>query len=139
MWRGALVALLLAGCATVHPGFDVGQARQFRSVPGQAVIYLVRERQDRDSQPLVVILDGRVEGLTYPSTFIRWEVTAGHHRIAGFGGDAGVIEFATEPGKIYFVRQKVAREDSLLQSHFNLVGEEEGRTLVTRSRFLASS
>jgi hypothetical protein len=140
MWRMlslALPMLLLAGCAT-QPAFQDAEARQFYSVPGKSVIYIVREKPDRHPHPTVVTLDHGTEGLTYPGTFLRWEVAPGAHRIAGFGGDAGAIQLDTEPGKIYFIRQTVMPVNNLMQSQFNALSEQDGRAAVARSPYLAS-
>jgi hypothetical protein len=69
---------------------------------------------------------------------VRWEVTPGMQRIAGYAGDGGTIALNTEPGKIYFIRQTVAPVQNLLQSKFNTINEQDGRAVVTRSARIAS-
>lgn len=138
MWRGLSLALLLAGCSTLQPSFQDVEAKQFYSVPGKSVIYIVREKPDMHPHPTVVTLDNGAEGLTYPGAFLRWEVAPGTHRIAGFAGDAGMIALDTKPGKIYFIRQTVTPVQNLMQSQFNAISEQDGRTAVTRSAWIAS-
>lgn len=138
MWRGLLLALLLTGCTTLQPAYQDVEAKQFYSLPGKSVIYLVREKPDMHPHPTVVTLNNGAEGLTYPGTFLRWEVAPGTHRIAGFGGDAGTIALDTQPGKIYFIRQTVTPVQNLLQSQFSTVNEQDGRAAVSRSAWIAS-
>jgi hypothetical protein len=138
MWRALPLLLLLGACSTLQPNFQDADARQFYSVPGKSVIYLVREKPDPHPHPTVVTLNNSVESLTYPGTFVRWEVTPGMQRIAGYAGDGGAIALNTEPGKIYFIRQTVAPVQSLLQSKFNTINEQDGRAVVTRSARIAS-
>lgn len=138
MWRALPLLLLLGACSTLQPGLDDSNARQFYSVPGKSVIYLVREKPDPHPHPTVVTLNNSVESLTYPGTFVRWEVTPGMHRIAGYAGDGGAIALTTESGKIYFIRQTVKPVHNLLQSKFDTIKEQDGREAVTRSARIAS-
>jgi hypothetical protein len=139
MWRGFLAVLLLAGCSTLQPALQDAGAKQFYSVPGKSVIYLVREKPDTHPHPMIVLLNNSTESLTYPGTFVRWEVEPGVQRIAGFGGDAGAIDLETGPGKIYFIRQTVAPVNNLMQSRFSAVHEQDGREAVIRSARVTSS
>lgn len=138
MWRALPFLLLLGACSTLQPGFDDSNARQFYSVPGKSVIYLVREKPDLHPHPTVVTLNNSVESLTYPGTFVRWEVAPGMQRIAGYAGDDGAIALNTEPGKIYFIRQTVKPVHNLLQSKFNTIPEQDGRAVVSRSAHISS-
>lgn len=139
MWRGFLLVLALTGCTALQPASESANTTRFEGSPEKSVIYLVREHSLSSPQPLVVVLDGATEGLTYPGTFLRWEVMPGAHRIAGFAADAGAIDLVTESGRSYFVHQTVSRVQGLLQSEFRTLSEQDGRSLIVRSRILALS
>ena len=139
MWRGLLLILVLSGCASLQTQFEDIQAKRLDPVPGKSVIYVIREIRDNTSHPTVVMLDGNSESLTYPGTFVRWEVAPGPHLVTGFGGDAGKLQLDAMPGKFYFIRQTVSLVERMPQSHFNSVNEEDARPAVERSKRVATS
>ena len=135
----AAAALLLAGCITpLPPAAGDAQAKRFETVPGKAVIYLVRDRPDFTREPTPVVLDDSVMGTSYPGTYFHWVVAPGRHRIAGFAGDSGAIAVDTAPGGLYFVQQSVVRSLGLTRSHFRLVHDAHGRQVVLRSELMAA-
>lgn len=139
MWRGLLFALALTGCTTLQTQFQDIQARQLDLPAGKAAIYVIRESQDQSAHPTVVMLDGKSESLTYPGTFVRWEVAPGLHRVTGFGGDAGELEFNAMPGKFYFIRQTVSLVEHMPLSHFNAVDKEAVWPAIERGKRIAAS
>lgn len=139
MWRGLLMILALTGCASLQTQFEDIQAQRLDPLPGRSVIYVIREIRDSASHATVVMLDGNSESLTYPGTFVRWEVAPGPHLVTGFGGDRGNIRLDAVPGKFYFIRQTVSLVEHMPQSHFSAVREEEARPAVERSKRVAAS
>lgn len=136
MWRGLLIAIVLAGCVQLPPSPQDLQAKRFETVPGKAVIYLVRDIPDFSDRPATITLDDAATITTYPGTYYRWEVAPGVHRIAGFAGDSGVITLDTEPGKVYFVQQRLSLFLRWQQSYFYPVGADYGRAVVMRSELI---
>ncbi|MBX9811037.1 MAG: DUF2846 domain-containing protein [Burkholderiales bacterium] len=137
MWRGLLTAILLAGCVQLPPSPQDIQAKKFESVPGKAVIYLVRNDPDISRLAAPVKLDDAIMGTTYAGTYFRWEVAPGRHRISGYASDNGEITLATEAGKIYFVRQIVVNP-RVAHSVFHTTDEDSGRRIVLRSGLIES-
>lgn len=138
MWRIVILALALAGCVQLPPSPQDIQAKKFESVPDKAVIYLVRDMPDFSSRPATIALDDAAMITTYPGTYFRWEVAPGTHRIAGFAGDSGVITLQTEPGKVYFVQQRLSPWSRSPWSYFYAIGEQYGRAVVMRSELISS-
>lgn len=140
MWRVLAVATALAGCAQLPPTPQDLQAKRFESVPDKAVIYLVRALPDFNDGPATIWLGDADTITTYPGTYYRWEVAPGRHRIAGFAADTGSITLQTEPGKVYFVQQRVTPVTWLRsqqpQSHFYPIAEGNGRAVVMRSQLI---
>ena len=139
--RSLLIALVmagtLAGCQQLPPSPQDLQAKKFEAAPGKAVIYVVRDVPDFSSIQSQISVGDRLLLTTYPGTYYRWEVPAGKHTIAGYAEDSGTITVQVEPGKIYFVQQRVLgmRAPS---SHFELVGEAQGRAAVMRAVLLTT-
>ena len=135
MWRAAWLAaaLLLAGC--VQPPFSPAdiQAKRFEPLPGKAVIYVVRDYPDLTDEGASIYLDEQTMITTYPGTYYRWETEPGVRRISGFAGDSGRISFSTEPGRIYYVLQRLTPFFRFPVSHFYLVPEPHGRAAVGRA------
>lgn len=136
MWRGLLFSILLAGCAQLPPTPHDTQAKRFEALPDKVVIYLVRDHPDFNDSPATVWLDDRGTVTTYPGTYYRWEVAPGRRRIAGFAGDAGAITLDAEPGRIYFVQQRLSPWGRFRQSYFHPVPEPHGRAVVMRSQLI---
>lgn len=57
MWRALPVAVLVAGCAQLPPSWQDVEAKRFESVPGKAVIYIVRDFPDFSDRPATIWLD----------------------------------------------------------------------------------
>jgi hypothetical protein len=136
----AAAALWLAACVQLPPTPQDVQAKQFRNLPDRAVIYLVRDVVDFNSDPATVVLDQVATLTTYPGTYYRWEVAPGRHRIAGFAGDSGVMILDVDAGGIYFVQQTVSRLffGITTQSYFRPVDDGYGRAVVMRSKLIGS-
>jgi hypothetical protein len=139
MWRGLLLisTLLVAACAPIPPSPQDIQARRFEAVPGKSVIYLVRDTPDLSGRPAAITLDDDLLITTYQGTFFRWEVPPGTHRISGYASDPGTITLQTEPGRIYFVQQRMTPFSRTPFSRFELIDERAGRAVVSRSVHLA--
>ena len=132
MWRYLIVAALLAGCAQLQPTPQDVQAKKFGVLPDKAVIYVVRDSQDFSNVQAQISIGDKLLLKTYPGTYYRWEVPAGKHTITGYGQDIGTISVQAERGRIYFVQQRVTGM-RVASSHFDLVGEPEGRAAVMRA------
>lgn len=131
--------LLLAACTPLPPSPQDIQAKKFDVVPEKAVVYLFRDAPDFADEPSTVLVNDSVQGTTYPGTYIRIELAPGRHRISGFASDSGVIEFETQPGRLYFLQQSVAHSFfRMYTSFFRFVGEGYGREAVLRSELIGA-
>ncbi len=132
-----LIALGLAGCTPLPPSPQDIQAKKFEAVPGEAVIYVVRDSLDFSYDEAPIYIGEKVLVTTYPGTYYRWVVPAGRHTIAGYGQDSGTITVAVEQGKIYFVQQRVTHF-AVTNSTLSVVSEAQGRAVVLRSVLLTA-
>jgi hypothetical protein len=134
MWRVLFpVLFLLAGCAQLPPTPADIQAKKFEAIPGKAVIYLVRDYPDFNDAAATVWLGESVMITTYPGTYYRWETEPGTHRITGYGPDIGTIMLQAEPGRIYFVLQRLSPFLRFPISSFERIAEPYGRNAVRRA------
>ncbi len=127
-----LLGLGLAGCVTREPSLQEIKSKRFETVADKAVVYLYRDRPDFIDAAVSFTLDGQHQGASYRGTYYRFELAPGRHRIAGFAGDIGHIEFMTEAGKLYFIRHAVTRLRGIDLSFFQMVPAEYGRPAVLR-------
>lgn len=139
MWRSfvALIAVTFTGCAQLPPTTEDIQAKTFSSVPGKAVIYIVR---DALGPPLgeTLSLNDRLQITTYAGTYYRWETEPGSHRIDGYASSVASITLNTEPGKIYFVKHMVTGTswDGVMDTFLERLDDETGREFVRDARLL---
>jgi len=141
MWRGLLLVLstLLAGCVQLPLTPEDIQARKFESVPGKAVIYLVRDSPDFSSVAAPIWFGDKIRITTYPGTYFRWEVPVGVHKITGATVDTGIITIDAQSGRIYFVQQRVALVGRYVgSSMFEHASEANGRAAVLRAVLLTT-
>ena len=138
MWRVWWIALfVLAGCITPLPPTPQDlQAKKFETVPGKAVIYIVRRDPDLSNAPATISLDDVATITTYPGTYYRWEAEPGQRLIQGFAGHMGRISFPTDAGRLYFVEQRVSGFMRFGESFFALIPEPHGRAAVSRAELV---
>lgn len=136
MWR-VLLVLLIAGCAQLPPTPQDIQAKKFESVADKAVIYIVRTPMD-SHEGGEISLDDNAQITTYAGTYYRWEVAPGRHRIAGYTGQAGLVQLDAQAGKIYFVQHTVqgSRRSGWQFTNLRQISEQDGRKLVMQSQLL---
>jgi hypothetical protein len=138
----AAAAILVAGCVQLPPTPQDLQARKFEApVAGKSVIYLVRDIPDFNDGPATLWLGDDRMITTYPGTYYRWEIDAGTHRIAGFASDSGTITVRAEPGRTYYVQQRVIpftmfNSPMPPTSNFEFVPETSGRAVVMRAQLV---
>jgi hypothetical protein len=130
-------ALLLAGCAQLPPSPADIQAKRFESVPGKAVIYVVRTPMDSlESSSIALDYDAQIS--TNPGTYWRWETTPGRHRVAGSGFGTEEVTLNTEAGKIYFLQHTVLGQwrSGPELTRLQQISDQDGRTLVAQSQMI---
>lgn len=131
------IFLVIAGCVQIPPSAEEIQAKRFESVPGKAVIYIVRGYPDLYSGHGSLALDDRIMFTTMEGNFFRWEVTPGSHRIVGMGPDLSRMTINAEAGKIYFVQHQVTGyRGSTYGGYLHMLSEREGRAMVQRATLL---
>jgi hypothetical protein len=133
MWRGVLLALLLAGCASTPEATleRDAEAKQFIARPDAATIYVYRDDftvDDMGMQDTTLYVDGRLIGATLPKTFFRFDVRAGEHLLHGYGYDQGTLKVGAQSGEIVFIRLNVANGTS----RFTRVSPETGKHEIVR-------
>jgi len=131
------IFLAIAGCAQIPPSPAETQAKQFESVPGKAVIYIVRNYPDLYYGHGSLALDDTMMYTTMEGNFIRWEVAPGPHRIVGMGVDLSRMTIHAEAGKTYFVQHVVTGfRGTTYGGSLNMLSEREGRLMVQRATLI---
>ena len=141
MLRFTVLAVLLgtAACTPLPPSPADLQAKRFEPLPDKGVVYLFRNHPDFWDDGAPIMVDGNMQGTTYPGTYMRFELDPGVHQITGFAGDAGTISVEARPGEIRFVEQTVMRPFiGPARSFFRLVDPNYGRHAVLRHELVGS-
>ena len=140
MWRFLLIPLfvVVAGCVQIPPSPQETQAKQFESVPGKAVIYIVRAYPGGYYGHGSLWLGESIMITTMAGNFFRWEVAPGPHRIVGMGPDLSRMTINAEGGRIYFVQHHVlaGARSSTSGGYLQMLPEREGRALVQRATLI---
>ncbi len=140
----ALLAILLAGCATVPMGDSRDDVflKSFPTVPGVAGLYIYRQSGIYASGlPITVEVNGNPIGQTAAGTYLYTEVPPGTHTIASTSAGPHVadsIAIQTLAGRNYFIHQDMVLNLLALQTRLRLVSDEEGQRGV-RATTLAHS
>jgi hypothetical protein len=113
-------------------------ARLFKPIPGKAVIYLLRERNDLWTLGVPVYLDGRNMGSTEPMTYMRWEVEPGPHVVVSDASPPAALQVNTEPGGVYYVWQDLNPGHHRSPSALYLVDQTTARAVVGNATLLKS-
>lgn len=127
MWRGLLIAVLLAGCASTPQASRErdAEAKQFVSHPATAAVYVYRNDWSAIGEDSVLYVGRRLLGATLPGTYFRVDLRPGKHVLSGFGYDAGQFAIDVRPGEIYFVMLKVLNGTSQFAWRDAEVGRRE--------------
>lgn len=122
--------ILAAGCASTPQASRArdAAAKEFRSHPATAALYVYRENSRGEPGDTVLFVDGRLIGATLPEAFFRVDVQPGRHVLHGFGYDNGQFALDARPGEIYFI----ALDAFGGSSFFALVDEKVGRRTISR-------
>lgn len=120
-----LIMAFLTGCAsTPQASSDRDrEAKQFRTHPNAASVYVYRSALDRLEDLAVLYVDGRIVGETLPGTYFRVDLPPGKHVLHGIASDIGRLTVDVRPGELYFVQLHVVGS----QSQYRLVPERTGR------------
>jgi hypothetical protein len=131
-----LWGFLVSGCVQLPPTPQDTQAKKFESVPGKAVIYIVRPVVDSNVQGPLSFPGGMIS--THRGTYYRLEVTPGAQRIEGAGASTAAITVQAEAGKIYFVEHTVfgSLREGLLSMALRRIDEDRGRKMVSEATLL---
>jgi uncharacterized protein DUF2846 len=136
MFRYLFIAILIfiAGCAQIPPTPQEIQAKTFESVPGKAVIYIVRGNPDMYFGHGSFALDDKIVITMMQGNFYLWEVAPGPHHIVGRAQDMSRVTINAEAGKVYFVQHTVfGSRGSTTGGNMQLMPEREGRAMVQRA------
>lgn len=139
--RAVLTAaiLLVAGCVQIPPSPQELQAKKFESVPGKAVIYIVRAYPDLYNGHGYLWLDDSISLTTLGGQFFRWEVAPGAHRIVGSGQDMSNMTIHAQAGGVYFVQHAVTGWGyTTYGGSVNMLSESAGRQLVQRATLIGN-
>jgi len=138
---GALVGLLLAGCASVPmaPIDQDSRAKTFPTRTDKSTLYVYRNESYGGAARMTVSLDGRVAGQTGPRTYFVWEVDPGQHEIVSQAENTDTITITTAPGKDYYVWQEAKAGVWGAHTRLHIVTDDVGRKAVAECRLAQSS
>jgi hypothetical protein len=136
IWSAILIAIAtLSACAPMQTTpYSAGPPR-IESVPGKAVVYVVRTRPDLSYLSAPLELDGQLIGASYAGTYFRLELAPGRHRLSGYAQDNGAITLDVQPDRVYYVQHTVSGSWRATSPHsfFSMMNEARARAALARA------
>jgi hypothetical protein len=127
-----LLAALATGCASVPMAAKEADlaAKEFKTVPGRANLYVFRDESMGAAVKMPVVLDGRLLGDTAAKTFLLATLEPGPHSLLSKTENDARLDFLAQPGKNVFVWQEVKMGLLAARSALHLLDEASARERV---------
>ncbi|MFN0035983.1 MAG: DUF2846 domain-containing protein [Saprospiraceae bacterium] len=135
-----VLVYLIVGCKpTQLSQSELEGIRNLQPPVGKSLIYIVRPSLVGGAISTRLTCDGKKLGSTHSRQFVYAIVSPGWHRLVSHEEPVNEIVLFTEPGKAYFVQQRVKM--GMVMAQFDLIGvkEEEGRAMLNRCKLSPSS
>ena len=107
-------------------------AKTFSPPADKSLIYIYLEEPTLNVTKHVVI-DGRIAGISRPSTYLMTNVPPGRHRVGLGHTDENSIWIDTDQGKNYFVKAHVSCEEGKTRALLEMADEATGRQQILAS------
>jgi hypothetical protein len=130
----AVLAALATACASVPratPEADAS-AKEFRTTPGKANLYVFRDESFGGAVRMTVLLDGKLLGDTAANTFLLAAVDPGKHALVSKTENDANLEFVAEAGKNVYVWQEVKMGVWSARSQLSVMDEASAKPRVGR-------
>ncbi len=131
-----VLSLLASACASVpmaSPEMDLA-AKEFRTTPGKANLYVFRDESMGGAVKMSLILDGRLLGDTAAKTFLLEPLDPGPHALVSKTENDARLEFTAEAGKNVYVWQEVKMGVMSARSALHLVDEASARGRIAECK-----
>jgi hypothetical protein len=127
-----ILAALAAGCASVPmaPPERNAAAKEFRTTPGKANVYIFRDESFGGAVKMSIVLDGMLFGDTAAKTFLLATVAPGKHVLISKAENDDRLEFQAEAGKNLYVWQEIKMGVWAARSRLELVDEAAAKPRV---------
>lgn len=132
--------VLFSGCRSVPLASMEADtaAKQFKTNPNGAQIYLYRNELLGGQIKIDVRLDGTEVGKTLQNTFLLLDVPPGKHKLESESENISTLELNTEKGKNYFVWQEAKMGLWLARNKLQSVDESTGKKGVLECKRIAT-
>ncbi len=110
-------------------------AKAFSPIENKSVVYVYCSGEA--GVPMISIsVDNIFVDLSFPNTFLRYVIEPGSHFIACKSTNECVVNFTTEPNRIYYVKQVFndVSDNTKVQIHF--IPETEAKSYILKSRLV---
>ena len=141
MNRIAIVAVLLlaTGCASVPmaPASVDSEAKQFKSIPDQANIYVYRNEGIGAAIKMGIYADEQPIAQTAAKTFINFQLAPGAHTIRGHAENNSEVTLDAKGGELYFIWQEVKMGFASARNKLQIMDADEGKAGVQECKLVA--
>ncbi len=129
----AVLALLASACASVPmaPPEKDRAAKEFKTTPGKANLYVFRDEGMGAAVKMSVLLDDKIMGDTAAKTFLVETVEPGKHALVSKTENDARLDFTAEAGKNVYVWQEVKMGLMSARSALHVLEEAEAKPRIS--------
>lgn len=95
--------------------------------PGKALIYVIRPTHYGGSDQAKLAVDGKWVGVNRMMTYFYFTLDAGPHYFCSQSENRSLLSLVVEPGKTYYLQQKIRMGMFKAQNDLQLLEEDEGK------------
>lgn len=133
-----IIVVIICSCTSLAPTVPMAtldqdaKAKQFQVIPDKALLYIIRTKGSAWGITNSIVVDKLVVGTLKDGSYAVAELSPGKHIVSVLGNFEGdcVLKIDTEKGKIYFVKTDIGMGWARPRMYIELVGEQEGKTMV---------
>jgi len=121
----------VAACGTTEINFTAQTDKKQHPTPqpeaGQSMVYVLRPSIMGAAVQTKLAINGEWKGVNRGNTYFYFTATPGEHLFCSKAENTSLLRLTLEPGKTYFIQQKVKMGAMKARNELAVMTEEEGR------------
>jgi hypothetical protein len=118
-------------CPQVDVKYDAETDKSVHPIPepaaGKAMVFVIRPTRFGQKIQTKLAMDGQWVGSNRGNNYLHLEVEPGNHYVCSTAENKSVLSFKAEPGKTYYLQQKIKSGFMKARNQVVLLSEEEGK------------
>ena len=129
-----ILVFITCSCITTQKAATTGGIDYYNIAPeaGKSLVYIARPTTFGFAVPMNVECDGKVIGTNMGKNFIYCTAEPGEHIFTSYAENTHELKITTEPGKVYYVLQKVKMGMALARCELELMDDVIGKSKLKK-------